>query len=250
MTQVSLKIAGCGDAFGSGGRHQSCYFVRQGETAFLLDCGASVLTALKQAGVGTADFNTVFISHLHGDHFGGLPFLLIDAIYIAKRTAPLTIAGPPGIEARFRTLCEAMYPTLGEVSLAFDLRFAELPVNGAAEIDAIPVETFEMKHFSGAPSLALRFSLGDRTFAFTGDTGWVDAVIRAGRGADLYLVECYQYDLRLDMHLDYLTIDSRFEDIGARRIVLTHMHEAMLARRAEVNPARYMLAEDGAEFLF
>ncbi len=242
---AKLTIVGSGDAFGSGGRHTACYFVEGGPKPFLLDCGATALVALKQTKISTTAFDTIFISHLHGDHFGGLPFLLIDAIYINGRQVPLTIAGPPGIEARFWQTVEAFYPTMSGVPRIFDLHFKELRVREPQEIEGVKVEAFEVRHFSGAPSYALRFDLGGKIFAFTGDTGWTDTIIEAGRGADLYLMECYQYDFRLDMHLDYQMIASQYEAIGAQRILLTHMSEAMLARGSEVDAARFMLAEDG-----
>lgn len=242
---AKLTIIGSGDAFGSGGRHTACYFVEGAENPFLLDCGATALVALKQAKISTLAFDTIILSHLHGDHFGGLPFILIDAIYISRRRKPLTIAGPPGAEARFWQAVEALYPTMSKVQRHFDLRFVEFPTRTPQEVNGIRFEAFEVKHFSGAPSYALRFYLGERVFAFTGDTGWTDGVIEAGRDADLYLMECYQYDFRLEMHLDYQMIASHYEAIGARRVLLTHMSEAMLAKRSEVDSRRFMLAEDG-----
>jgi len=80
---------------------------------------------------------------------------------------------------------------------------------------------------------------------FTGDTGWTESLIDAARGADLLISECFQYDLKLDIHLDYRTIDANYARLGAKRVLLTHMGEAMLARVGEVDASRYLIAEDG-----
>jgi ribonuclease BN (tRNA processing enzyme) len=243
---MKLTIIGSGDAFGSGGRFNTCHYVRTAETAFLVDCGASSIVALHRAGIGTNDISTIFITHLHGDHFGGLPFILIDAIHTSRRTAPLTIAGPPGVEARFIQLTEAMFAGASRTRLAFQLDFVEIEPDAApVNVDGVMACGLTMKHESGAPSLALRLQTEGRTLAFSGDSGWTENVIEAGRGADLYMLECYQYDMKLEMHLDYETIAANVSAFDARRIVLTHMHDFMLARVADVDRSRFIVAEDG-----
>jgi len=242
---MKLTIAGSGDAFGSGGRLNTCFHVRSGDTGFLIDCGASALVSLKKSGLSTDDVDTIYISHLHGDHFGGLPFFLIDALFIAKRTKPLILAGPAALEARFHITCEAMFPLVTEQRREFDLTFEALNAGEATTIGALSVTPFEVKHYSGAPSYALRFALEDKVLAYSGDSGWTESLVKAGRDADLYIMECFQYDKRLDMHLDYLTIHNRLDDIGAKRVLLTHMSDAMLAERHEVTDERCSLAEDG-----
>ncbi len=245
---MRLTILGCGDAFSGGGRLPSCYLLETGEATFLVDCGPSILPALKRMGRSTNDIGVIVISHLHGDHFGGLPFLLIDAIYPARRTAPLTLVGPPGLEARFRLACEVFYPRVLDAPHAFPLEFVELTAGTAHHVDALPgvaITPFEVNHYSGSPSYALRFETADKVFAFSGDTGWTETVVEAGRGADLYLLECYQYDLKLEVHLDYVTIAQHFDAIGARQIVLTHMGEGMLAKASKVDDSRCTLADDG-----
>ena len=43
----------------------------------------------------------MFVSHLHGDHFGGLPFPILDGQF-SRRPGPLAVVGPPGMAARWR----------------------------------------------------------------------------------------------------------------------------------------------------
>ncbi|HEY7218131.1 MAG TPA: MBL fold metallo-hydrolase, partial [Candidatus Binatia bacterium] len=78
---MKLHILGCGDAFGSGGRNQSGYLVETNDRLFLLDCGPTTLLAMKRAGLAPQQLNAIFLSHLHGDHFGGIPFLFIEFLY-------------------------------------------------------------------------------------------------------------------------------------------------------------------------
>jgi len=242
---MKLTITGSGDAFGSGGRFNTCFHVSTGETGFLIDCGATALVSLKRAGLSTDHVDTIYISHLHGDHFGGLPFFLIDALFIAKRTKPLTLVGPAALEARFHIACEAMFPLATESQREFDLDFVSLSAGEATQTGSVSVTPYEVKHFSGAPAYALRFTLEDKVLAYSGDSGWIDTLIEAGRGADLYIMECFQYDKRLEMHLDYLTILHRLDDINAEKVLLTHMSDAMLAEQHEVTDERCSIAEDG-----
>ncbi len=242
---MRLTILGSGDAFSSGGRLPSCYMLESGRRRFLLDCGPSILPALRRTGLSSNDFPTIFISHLHGDHMGGLPFLLLDAIFPAGRSQPFTLVGPPGLEARFRLACEVFYPRSLEMTRKFDLNFIELDKDVSREIDGMVVTAYEVNHFSGSPSYALRFELDGKAFAFSGDAGWSDNVIKAGKDADLYLIECYQYDYKLPMHLDYLAIAQHFGAINAKQLVLTHMSDAMLAHAADVDAKYCVLADDG-----
>ena len=107
---VTVTFAGSGDAFGSGGRYQACIHLRQASRVpVLLDCGATSLSALRSLGLDPGEIGTVFVSHLHGDHFGGLPFLILDGQF-TRRTSPLTVAGPPGTGERLRQTMEAMFP--------------------------------------------------------------------------------------------------------------------------------------------
>jgi len=242
---MRLTVLGSGDAFSSGGRFPSCYQIESGETRFLLDCGPSILPALKRAGISTSVYSRIFISHLHGDHIGGLPFFLLDAMFPSGRQEPLTLIGPAGLETRLRLLCETMYPRFLDMPRGFDLKFIELDKDVRCEFDDFAITPFEVSHFSGAPSFAFRFEIEGKIFAFSGDTGWTDNVVHVGRDADLYLIECCHYDLKLPMHLDYRTISENFERIGAKKYLLTHMSDPMLVRQCEVDRTRCLLADDG-----
>lgn len=243
---MRLTIIGCGDAFGAGGRLQTSFHVRTGGgTSFLIDCGASSLIGLRRLGLDPNEIDTVFVSHLHGDHFGGLPWLLIDAHFVSQRKRPLTIAGPRGTKERLATLAEAVYPGTITANRSFDVRFIEYEEATPVEVNGIGVTPFEVHHPCGAPPYALRFALEGKILAFTGDTGWVDALYTVANGADLFISECFQYDVQHPIHLDYKTIEANYRKLGAKRVLLTHMGETMLAHTADVDTSRYLLSHDG-----
>lgn len=243
---MRLTVLGCGDAFGAGGRLNTCFLVTgAGEGAFLIDCGATSLVGMRREGLDPNDIETIFITHLHGDHFGGLPFFLIDALHVSRRTKPLLIVGPETTEERFVTTAEALYPGCTYASRKFDLRFEAWQKEEPRDYAGLRVTPFEVKHPAGAPPYALRFEAGGKVLGFTGDTEWVDSLIPAGRDADLFISECYQFEGPTPIHLDYGTLLANLHRIGAKRVLLTHMGRAMLDRRSEVDGEKFMLAEDG-----
>jgi ribonuclease BN (tRNA processing enzyme) len=170
---------------------------------------------------------------------------LLHAKHVGKRTSPLTIVGPPGIEARLRTAAEALFPGSTHTARRHELSFREITAGERCEIGPVTVTPFEVSHPSGAPSYALRFEVDSKVLAFTGDSEWVETLVAAGQGADLYIMECYQYEGEPRYHMSWTTIRQHLDRIAPRRVLLTHMAEAMLARRGEVADPRVVLAEDG-----
>jgi ribonuclease BN (tRNA processing enzyme) len=242
MGKMNVRFLGSGDAFGSGGRFQTCIYVHpegfglegRGPTRLLVDCGASSLVAMKRYGVETSDVDAILLSHLHGDHFGGLPFFILEARYVSDRQKPLVVAGPPGLEVRINEAMEVLYPGSSESEQSFALEFVELREETSAEIGPFTVIPYQVVHPSGAPAYALRISYEDKILAFSGDTEWTDTLIKVASEADLFICECNSFD-RVPNHLDYRTLMKHREELGCRRFVLTHMGEEMLRRVGELD---------------
>jgi ribonuclease BN (tRNA processing enzyme) len=241
---MRVLIVGCGDAFGSGGRLQSSYHVEAGATRFLIDCGATVLIGLSRLKIDPNGIDTIFISHLHGDHYAGLVWWLVHAQHVAKRTTPLTVVGPPGIEARVAAAAEALFPGSMALKRRFQLRFVDLRRGRMSEVAGVRVLPLEVNHPSGAPSYALRFQVGDKVLAFSGDSEWVDNLITVGENADLYITECYEFEGAPRYHMSWTRIAQELKRMAPKRVVLTHMGEGMLARGGEIDYPGLILAED------
>ncbi len=238
-----MTFAGSGDAFGSGGRYQACIHLRGpgGSGPALLDCGATSLSALKSLALDPGEVSAVFVSHLHGDHFGGLPFLILDGQF-SRRTRPLVIAGPPGTADRLTDAMECMFPGSSLVSRRFSVEVTELTPGTASSVCGTTVRAWEADHRSGAPALLLRLELAGRAIAYTGDTAWSEAVIDAAADADLLIAEAYFRDKEIPYHLRLADLYAHLGRLSARRIVITHMSADMLGDQ-DVTP--FERARDG-----
>jgi ribonuclease BN (tRNA processing enzyme) len=242
---MRVTIIGSGDAFGSGGRFNTCFLAETARGTLMVDCGASTLVALNARGLGHGAVDAIVLSHLHGDHFGGLPFLLLDAQYLNRRERPLLIAGPPGTRARLDAALEVFFPKSTGTKWRFSWSVTEIVPGEPADILGHRVVSAAVVHQSGAPSTALRIDDGNSVLAYSGDTEWTDALIPIADGAGLLLVECYGRAGRMNGHITWEILEPRLAELRARRIMLTHMNPTMLAHLDTVRAAGVLVAEDG-----
>src|ERR1700738_1011254 len=227
---MQLRFVGCGDAFGSGGRVNTCFHVTGEGVNFLIDCGASSLPALKRLDIARDGIDLVLITHFHGDHFAGLPFLLRDAQF-TRRTRPLVVAGPEGIEVRLTQVMEALFENSSKTKQRFELSVVALKPEETRSFGAVDVTPYPVVHGeSGGPFLGYRIEAEGRVIAYSADTEWTETLIPAARDADLFIAEAYTYDKPVKNHLSLKTLEAHLPEISARRLILTHMSDDMLGR--------------------
>ena len=238
-----LQFVGCGDAFGTGGRFNTCFHLVGKNVNALIDCGSSSVVGMNKLAIDRNAVSTIFITHFHADHVGGLPFFILEANYVLKRKSALTIAGPPGLKARYAEIMDSAYPGTAKLQLSFPLALHEVEIGKRNEIGGVRVTPFRVVHDERAgPCLGYRCELEGKTVAYSGDTQWTDSVIDIGRKADLFICEAYTRDKPITSHMALSSLEKHLDEIKPKRLILTHMSNDMLARRAEVP---FESAEDG-----
>lgn len=240
---MQFRFIGSGDAFGSGGRFNTCFQLTGERTNVLIDCGASSVIAMKQQCISHNDIDAIFFTHYHADHFGGLPFLMLDAQFFSKRTKPLTLVGPAGLEKWYERVMETAFPGSSGTKQKFDLTMTEIAPGETAEIAGVTVTAAQAIHGNpGGPFLSLRLAAEGKSVAYTGDTEWTDDLVGLAKGVDLFVTEAYFRDKAVKLHLDLATIEAHLAEIAPKRIILTHMSDDMLGRLDDLG---YETAHDG-----
>jgi ribonuclease BN (tRNA processing enzyme) len=240
---MHLTFVGCGDAFGSGGRLNTCFHVRAAHTTFLVDCGASSLIGMNRLGIDRNAIDTILVTHFHADHFGGIPFFILDAQFNSRRTRALTIAGPEGLRDWFVRAMETGFAGSSKTRQKFELNLVELAPGRRHALGELAVSAERVRHApADGPFYAYRIEVDGRTSAFSGDTEWVESLVEIGRGADLFVTECYSFDKKVPFHIDYATLAANLPRINPKRLILTHMNEDTLER---VGRTGHELAADG-----
>ena len=249
---VQITPLGTSDAFNSGGRGNSCFWVEDSKGTYALDFGPTAPLACRRLGLNANALDVIYLTHLHGDHMGGLPNLLIDLCFLHRRAHPLLIAGPEGTEARVQALCDLTYPGVIPALLPFTLRFEEWPLRGVTAVGGRLVRSFPAQHDPAVQPTSLRFETGDpdeAVVAFSGDTGWCASLIEVSEGADALICECSYPTYVFNGHLSLEEIVRERAAFKARRLILTHLSETSRAAALEAAPSYALeVADDGVVF--
>jgi len=231
---ITLTFIGTGDAFGSGGRNNTCILVDAPGIRFAIDFGATSVNALKARGIDHNTIDAILLSHLHGDHAGGLPTLLMDAMLGTKRARPLTIAGPPGTAARLPHITEALFPGSGGMRPKFPLDIVDLAMLTPHDFLGLKITTYPAIHTPQAVPTSIRVEVAGKVIAYTGDSAWTEHMPALARDSDVLIAECYFHTKAVPFHLNYPAIIEHRHELATRRLILTHMGPEMLAQSGNV----------------
>jgi len=227
---MKLTCVGTGDAFGSGGRLNSCFHLQTAKQQILIDCGSSSLIGLKRCNINPLEVDVVIISHLHGDHFGGIPYLFLEGKYLSQRTRPLMLIGPSGLEKRVESVANALYPGLSAKNLDFPVNYQILEDGKAFWIHDLRVLPRAVTHGGSKNAYGLRLESDGKVIAYSGDTEWTDVLIPLAHKSDLLVAECFTYAESVPGHLNYQTLLKERKYLECQHLVLTHLGPEMLAK--------------------
>ena len=241
---MKLTVIGSGDAFCSGGALHSCNLLEHDGGRLMIECGPGVLAGMKRLGIPTTAPDVVLISHLHGDHFGGIPFLILEYLFENPRERPLTIVGPPTIRERVFALYAALYRELQTYEIPFEINAIELEPDTRISAAGFEIDAFKVTHNAEPFSLGYRIESPDGTFLFSGDSAWNEDFVPKSKDVDIFLCECCTMEPNVPMHTSYAELLEQRDRLQCKRLLLTHLGADV--RRAQ--DFRFERVEDGMVF--
>ena len=238
---LELTFLGTGSGFGHG-RYYSSFLV---DNRYLFDASPVVVPQLKKLGKDLRDIEVIFISHFHGDHYFGLPFLLLEFAELAQREKDLTIIGPPGIQKRTEAATNLAFANVyRKRDRGYHLNFVEAKNGRAGEAGGCAYTPFKVQHVPDLEAFAFRAEIGGRVIAYSGDTALCDALVPLADDADLFVAECSCWTETCGaIHMTPNNILSLRSRITPRtKFVLTHIGAGEAP--PEIAQAGIMIADD------
>ena len=215
----------------------------------LLDCGFSAAAPFWRISPDPMALDAVWISHFHGDHFLGIPQLLL-RMFENNRQKPLTVIGQKGVRALVVEAMEMAYPGFLK-KMAFTIEAVELKAGQSFE--AVGFKGSVAPSLHSKPCLALRLDDDNGSFFYSGDGRPSEDSRKLARGCDLIIQEAFTVDETLHGHATITEAIALAKEAGARYLALVHLNrDVRRERKSEIrglmdrtHPLTVLLPESG-----
>lgn len=232
---LRVTVVGSGDATATGGRRQTCFHLQTPHGTLLMDCGPASLVGLRQLDLALDTLQGVLLTHDHGDHCAGIPFLLF-ALFETKRQKPFYLLGPAHMNTHLQALTELCYPGLWG-KLGFSLSFIALE-STPTELPGLGwcVSPYPVQHQIGRLCLGYQVQVptGQRV-AYSGDTMWNDNLPRLAAATDVFFCECSLWEPQTNLcHLSYQELQTHRHELQTKQLVFTHLSSDAWQRHTQI----------------
>ncbi len=247
---VKVIFLGTGNAFNQGGRSSSCYLV-QGSKNILLDAGPQVLPGIYGYGLKPSDIDVIALSHLHADHMGGLPFMMLDDKWITKREKPIDVLVPKGGPDLIERICSVYYSQEEVDHIASVFRYTIFEVGNTVEINGVTFEALPALH-SAEPKMIF-MTIDGKSIGYSGDSAYLEESILKLLEADITIHECTSFNISIPNHVNYEELSEKISNLAnlgrvsaSKKIYLSHVDESMEENKDKIK-APFVLVRDRDE---
>lgn len=245
---MRVTFIGVGAAFDE---HQpnTSILIESAEQSLLADCGFTAASAFWRHAEKPLSLDAIYLTHFHGDHYFGVPHLLL-RMYEEGRTTPLTILGQPGVEERITALMEMAYRNL-LTKLQFELHFMECQPGVKVGLGDMQLMFAWNDH--PMDCLSLRVQAGGKSIFYSGDGRPTDETRNLACGCDLVVHESYSLEPDTPGHgtLNSSIVFAR--ESSSKAVALVHIDrnvrrdhlEDIMDRATKTEDVKVLLPEPG-----
>lgn len=225
-----VTVLGSGAALPTGNRRCAAQVLNINGFKMLVDCAEGTQDRIRHNHLRLQSISTIIISHLHGDHFFGLPGLL-STMHLCGRTEPIAIVAPKGAREVVETTFELTGNHIDYPVEWVEMDFAE-GMHRVFECSRCTVDAFPLIH--SVPTYGFRVTEvprgvgAPRVYAYCCDTAYTEAILPHVAGADLLCLECTFADELAELaatrlHLTASQAGRLAAGAGAGQLLLTHI---------------------------
>ena len=235
---MEIHFIGVGEACDSQNGNTSIHVHASNNTTLLCDCGFSAAHTFFSFYNDPDQLDMVWISHFHGDHFFGIPLLLL-RLFEMKRSKPLLIIGQHGIEKKMLDTMDLAFPRFRS-KLCYEVRFQEIEPETVHEISGLKLESVQTLH--SQRNLGLLVSDGKNKLYYSGDGRPTEGVAELVRDCDLAVHEAFRLDEEIHHHGSITGCLKLAKSSNIKKMALVHLERDF--RKNQLNEVNALMEKN------
>lgn len=241
---MKIKMIGTGAI--SAKQRSACTLI---DNKILIDCGNGIVKTLLEQNVDIKEIDTLLITHLHGDHFLDIPFLIMQRKFCSACNE-LNIYCPKGTEEIIGKIINLIYSDIKDWKVLRDktkVKFIEFDnlINNEVT-NGYFVDSYEVIHGDFKPAYGFVLKNGNRSIGFSGDSAYCENIEIIVKKTDIAILDMSFIDSN-SKHMGVHDIEDLISKYD-KKIITTHMSESTRQYANEIKNSKLIIPNDGDEF--